>query len=43
MSEEFKKSLDASLAEASNGKTHTVSSVEELIQMVEIQTMQDSK
>ena len=41
MSEEFKKSLDASIAEASNGQTRTVSSVDELKQLIETQTEQD--
>jgi len=38
MREEFKKSLDASIAEASKGQTRTVASVEELKQLLENQT-----
>ena len=35
MSEEFKKSLDASIAEADAGQVRKVSSLEELIQLTE--------
>jgi len=35
MSEEFKKSLDTSIAEADAGRVHRVSSLEELMQLAE--------
>ena len=35
MSEEFKKSLDASIAEADAGQVHKVSSLEDLMQLAD--------